>query len=148
MRKASGGSGMHKTFKGQPFDMAKMREVNGDMRALGNANLNARGDKLDSKGRIVKRRDQIIQEYYANNPNGVKYVSLSNPYQPDSIKYETTEEAVRRLQKQKEEKMAAKAAPQEFKSVSEVDLPDNVVSKRGTKKLINKDESEDKPEKE
>ena len=37
------------------------------MPAVGNVKVNARGDELGSGGKIVKTREQILQDYYKNS---------------------------------------------------------------------------------
>lgn len=69
---------LHKTVNGIPVDMEKLRSLNGSIRAVGNANLNARGDRLDSSGRIVKKREDLVNDYYQRKQEGVRYVSLSS----------------------------------------------------------------------
>ena len=34
--------------------------------------MNARGDELGAGGKIVKTREQILQDYYNNNPRAIK----------------------------------------------------------------------------
>ena len=67
---------VHKSAKGREIDISALTAANGQQRALGNVRMNAQGDILDQQGNIVKRRTQIVQDYYKNNPNGVKKVSL------------------------------------------------------------------------
>lgn len=44
---------MHYTNRGNQFDMAAFAQQNGDTRAAGNMQINARGDLLDDKGNIM-----------------------------------------------------------------------------------------------
>ena len=86
---------VHRTMKGLVIDVEKIRMANGDKKALGNANLNARGDKLDSSGRIVKRREDIVNEYNQKRDEGIRYVGLSSIDQnivPDNIEFRTIDE--------------------------------------------------------
>jgi hypothetical protein len=39
---------------------------------VGNARVNARGDELGPGGKIIRKREDIMTEYYQNNPNAVK----------------------------------------------------------------------------
>jgi hypothetical protein len=34
--------------------------------------VNARGDELGSGGKVVRTREQILQDYYKNNPRAVE----------------------------------------------------------------------------
>lgn len=60
-----------RTAKGAVIDMASLAARNSTTIALGNAGMNARGDLIDRKGRILKTRDVVIQEYYDKNPKAV-----------------------------------------------------------------------------
>lgn len=66
------------SMKGELVDMAKLAAQNADMVAIGNAKMNARGDLLGTGGVVVKRRQQISDDYYANPPKAVKAVALKD----------------------------------------------------------------------
>lgn len=65
------------TMRGKIIDIAAMREQHGTMRAIGNANMNARGDRLDRDGKIIQTREEIAQAYNENNPNAVTSSPIS-----------------------------------------------------------------------
>ena len=65
-----------KTMLGKTLDMGLLISKNQKAVALGNANMNARGDVIDTRGRILKSREEVAQAYYASNPNAVKQVAL------------------------------------------------------------------------
>jgi hypothetical protein len=65
-----------RTMRGHTLDMSQLISKNEKAIALGNASMNARGDILGARGEIVKRREQVAQEYYASNPKAVKQVAL------------------------------------------------------------------------
>jgi len=50
---------MYRTMQGRMVDIEKLRAANESVQAVGNMNVNARGDKLGSGGKIVKTFDQI-----------------------------------------------------------------------------------------
>ncbi|UTS53418.1 hypothetical protein UES1_043 [Escherichia phage UE-S1] len=52
----------HTTYRGTTIDMDMLKYQNQYQVALGNANLNARGDKIGSGGTIVKTREELLQE--------------------------------------------------------------------------------------
>lgn len=52
----------HTSYRGQSIDIDMMKYQNQHDRALGNANMNARGDKLGAGGTIVKTREELIAE--------------------------------------------------------------------------------------
>jgi len=66
----------HKTALGREFNMAAFSNANGDVVAIGNTLRNARGDIIDSKGRILKTAKEVAESYYNTNPNAVKQVSI------------------------------------------------------------------------
>ena len=106
---------VYRSARGTTIDMESLRVANGDMKALGNVSMNARGDVLDTKGNVVKRRTQIVQDYYKNNPDGVKQVSLK----PANNEYMTPAEALA--------KMAADSIP---------DSPQGLLGRKA-RKLVN-----------
>ena len=81
------------SMRGVHIDMDAMRAANEGTRALGNANMNARGDVLGPKGQIEVRREQIAREYYNRN-GSAQSVSLK-PAVPDV--FESPEQAMKRL---------------------------------------------------
>lgn len=87
---------IHKSARGQVIDMAALQATNATKPALGNVRMNAQGDILDHTGNIVKRRSQIVQDYYKNNPNGVSKVSIK-PLMGENEAFESPAEALARL---------------------------------------------------
>ena len=53
---------IYKTARGKEIDMIKLVKQNEMAIAVGNANVNARGDKLGPGGQIIKRREEIVSE--------------------------------------------------------------------------------------
>jgi hypothetical protein len=51
-------------MQGRIIDMEKLMRQNELMPAVGNVRVNARGDELGPGGKIVKRREDIVNEYY------------------------------------------------------------------------------------
>jgi hypothetical protein len=58
----------YRTMLGKTVDMDSLLEKNQLMPAVGNAKMNARGDELGAGGKIVKKREDIVNAYYENNP--------------------------------------------------------------------------------
>lgn len=52
----------HTSYRGQNIDMDMMKYQNQHDTALGNANMNARGDKIGTGGTIIKTREELIAE--------------------------------------------------------------------------------------
>lgn len=56
----------HISMRGEVIDMNRLRTVNADTPALGNASLNARGDIIGKGGVVLKTQEQIEAEWEAN----------------------------------------------------------------------------------
>ena len=52
----------HRTARGIPVDMDRIRLANEKTIAVGNMRVNARGDQLGAGGKVVKTRQQIMAE--------------------------------------------------------------------------------------
>lgn len=63
---------VHRTMQGKIIDMDKLMQRNELTPAVGNAKMNARGDKLGPGGKIIKTREEVVAEYYENNPKAKK----------------------------------------------------------------------------
>jgi hypothetical protein len=63
---------VYRTMQGKEIDLDKLRMRNEMTVAVGNARVNARGDELGPGGKIIKKREEIMNEYYSTNPNAVK----------------------------------------------------------------------------
>ena len=63
---------VYTSVRGKEVDMEKLSLRNETEIAVGNAKLNARGDEIGAGGKIVKTREQILQDYYNNNPRAVQ----------------------------------------------------------------------------
>jgi hypothetical protein len=55
-------------MQGREIDMDKLMRQNELMPAIGNMKVNARGDELGPGGQIVRKREDIVAEYYDTNP--------------------------------------------------------------------------------
>ena len=63
---------VYTSIRGKEIDMEKLSLQHETEPAVGNIRVNARGDELGPGGKIIKTREQIMQEYYKNNPNAAK----------------------------------------------------------------------------
>jgi hypothetical protein len=55
---------MHRSALGKNIDMSAMVSQNEKVRAVGNMNVNARGDIIDSHGRVVQGNTQRVNSMY------------------------------------------------------------------------------------
>ena len=74
---------VYRTMQGREVDMDALMAKNETMPAVGNVRMNARGDELGPGGKIVRRREDIVAEYYEDNPNAApKEVAPPQPAKP------------------------------------------------------------------
>jgi hypothetical protein len=76
---------VYRTARGKQVDMNKLINQNELTIAVGNAKVNARGDKLGANGEVVKTREEILKERDA---------SLNQPIVPNQINVRTSEKDV------------------------------------------------------
>ena len=60
------------SVRGKEIDMEKLSLRNEKTLAVGNKRVNARGDELGEGGKIIRTREQVLQDYYAQNPNAMR----------------------------------------------------------------------------
>jgi hypothetical protein len=56
---------VYTTANGKTIDMDLLRQKNELTPAVGNARVNARGDELGPGGKIVRKREDILKDFYA-----------------------------------------------------------------------------------
>ena len=61
---------MYRTMQGRMVDIEKLRSANEGVQAVGNMNVNARGDVLGARGQIVMPKAEVIKKYY-EQPKGM-----------------------------------------------------------------------------
>ena len=61
---------MYRTMQGRMVDIEKLRATNENVQAVGNMNVNARGDVLGAGGQVVTPKAKVMQKYY-EQPKGV-----------------------------------------------------------------------------
>lgn len=54
----------YKTMRGKAVDMELLQQRNELTPAVGNARVNARGDELGPGGKIIRKKEDILREYY------------------------------------------------------------------------------------
>lgn len=65
---------MGKTYtsmRGKEIDLEKLSIRHELTPAVGNMKVNARGDELGPGGKIIRTREQILEDYYKNNPRAL-----------------------------------------------------------------------------
>ena len=111
-----------RTNQGQTIDMEGLALANEKTVAVGNMKVNARGDRLDSSGNVIKTKTEQAQAYYANNPKAVvKTVSIKDAI--DSTQVKTMETAPIQQKASKPKASKPKASKPKAKVMKEVELP-------------------------
>jgi hypothetical protein len=59
----------HRSMQGKEVDMHKLIMQNEMTVAVGNAKMNARGDELGAGGQVIRKREDVLKEYYQSHPN-------------------------------------------------------------------------------
>jgi len=72
---------IYKTAQGKTVDLGALILQNEKVRAVGNMNVNARGDILDSANKVIEPKNRQVQQQYRRNSNvsADRAVSSSNP---------------------------------------------------------------------
>jgi len=94
----------YKTFQGKEIDMTALATKFETMPAVGNIRVNARGDELGPDGKIIRTKEELLSEYYDNNPRTVSDEELSLA----KVKIKSTKKAKPEPQKVEPQKVEAK----------------------------------------
>ena len=70
---------MYRTMQGRMVDIEKLRAANESVQAVGNMNVNARGDVIGPGGAIVTSKEKVIQKYYEHPKGMVSDTPRSKP---------------------------------------------------------------------
>ena len=63
---------VYSSVRGKEIDMEKLSLKNETEIAVGNAKINARGDEIGAGGKIIRTREQVLQDYYNQNPRAAR----------------------------------------------------------------------------
>ena len=73
------GRKQYRTMQGKAIDMDMLRQKNELTPAVGNARVNARGDELGPGGQIIKKREDVLKQYYEENPAMPEEIAVKKP---------------------------------------------------------------------
>lgn len=59
---------IYRTMQGKEIDLDKLRKKNELTLAVSNVKVNARGDELGPGGKIIRKREELVNEYYTGRP--------------------------------------------------------------------------------
>lgn len=84
MVQKSPGRTTYRTANGKSIDLDMLIQRNELTPAVGNARVNARGDELGQGGKIVRKREEILRDYYQNSPSVPDESARTKPVQPQT----------------------------------------------------------------
>ncbi len=67
------GRKQYRTMQGKSIDMDLLRQRNELTPAVGNVRVNARGDELGPGGKIIRKREEVLRDYYEENVPAVEF---------------------------------------------------------------------------
>ena len=88
------GQKVYKTMQGKQVDMDLLWKRNELTPAVGNARVNARGDELGPGGKIVKKREEVLEDYYRDHPQKVSNIKVKAPAEEPKKEVKKAEEPV------------------------------------------------------
>lgn len=93
---------IHRTAMGKSVDMSSLTSQNEKTRAVGNMNVNARGDIVDSHNRVIKDNMQRVKTSYNNSVGDHLTPSTPVPAQPTAMNALVADEPVELTESEKE----------------------------------------------
>ena len=95
------GRKVYKSMQGKSVDMDLLRQRNELTPAVGNARVNARGDELGPGGKIIRKKEDVLRDYYADNPQTVPDESVGKIVadEPAAVEESTSKPKTTRAQK-------------------------------------------------
>ena len=92
---------VYKTMKGKTIDLELLRQKNEMTPAVGNARVNSRGDELGPGGKIIRKKEDVLRDYYADNPATVPDESVGKIVadEPAAVEESTSKPKTTRAQK-------------------------------------------------
>lgn len=75
---------VYKSANGKIVDMDMLRQRNELTPAVGNARVNARGDELGKGGKIIRKREDILRDYYETSQATIKDEVIQRPVEAEA----------------------------------------------------------------
>jgi hypothetical protein len=86
------GRKVYRSMQGKTVDMDLLRQRNELTPAVGNAKVNARGDELGHGGKIIRKKEEILKDYYAASKGVVDEQAVKQGTQPTQAELDSFEE--------------------------------------------------------
>ena len=84
------GRKQYRTMQGKAIDMDLLRQRNELTPAVGNVRVNARGDELGPGGKIIKKREEVLRDYYEDNVEPTEFEASEKEPTVEEPAVETT----------------------------------------------------------
>jgi hypothetical protein len=88
---------LYRTMQGRMVDIDKLRAANEAVQAVGNMNVNARGDVIGQGGKIIRTKDAVMKDYY-QTPKGVAQDTVSREQSQPAPKAQVMNPTVKQIQ--------------------------------------------------
>ena len=93
------GRKQYRSMQGKTIDMDLLRQRNELTPAVGNVRVNARGDELGPGGKIIRKREEVLRDYYAENVEPTEFEQpakqKASPIQEPALSVEIEETSMR-----------------------------------------------------
>ena len=126
---------LYRTMQGRMVDIEKLRSANESVQAVGNMNVNARGDILGRGGNVVTPKETVIKKYY-EQPKGMvddtpARARQTPPAKPKAIKTKAVETKVVETKAVETKAVETKAVEPKKAATPKVALKKTVAPKKG-----------------
>lgn len=87
---------VYRSANGKIVDMDMLRQRNELTPAVGNARVNARGDELGKGGKIIRKREDVLRDYYETSQATIQdeVIQRVQPEAEPVVEKKTTKKAV------------------------------------------------------
>jgi hypothetical protein len=62
---------VYKSANGKPVDMGALRLQNENVRAVGNMKVNARGDEVNDRNQVIRKKSEQVKSQYGHHTQPV-----------------------------------------------------------------------------
>ena len=89
------GRTIYKTMQGKQIDMDLLRQRNELTPAVGNAKVNARGDELGPGGKIIRKKEDVLKDYYENSSSMPEEIAVRRDQKAEVVQHTSTKKATK-----------------------------------------------------
>lgn len=100
---------VYRSANGKIVDMDLLRQRNELTPAVGNAKVNARGDELGKGGKIIRKREEVLRDYYESSQASVQDEVIARNPAPQPVQEETKKTTTKKVTKKAQEAEAQDA---------------------------------------